>query len=188
MRRRIVLIMAVAMLSVVGAVVPASAGRDNGKRFAEGAFHSLGTGGAVIAFGAASHATPTAEDHWSSVRIFGYSDDGNAPSEGQVFCGDVWNVIVTVDQSAFFLDIDRATMDTHVATQTLDGFVVGATDETAVKWSSTLGIITQAHGTFLPPGTLINGWHEVKQTLAAPVFGVFWAPPPLVFLVDDSAC
>jgi hypothetical protein len=177
--------MAVAMLSVWGAVVPAIADGDNGKRFAQGAFHSLGTGGAVLAFGAASPATPTAEDHWSSVRIFGYQ---GGPSQGRVFCGDVWNVIVAVDQSAFFLDIDRATLDTHIATQALDDVPVGPTDETAVKWSSTLGIITQTHGTFLPPGTLTDGWHKVEQTLAAPGFGVFWNPPPLEFLVDSSAC
>jgi hypothetical protein len=183
MRRLSVLLMAIAIFAT-GALAPAIANDDNGKKFAQGAFQSVGTGGAVLDFGAASPATPTAEDHWSSVRIFGYED---GPSQGQVFCGDVWNVIVMVDQSPFFLDIDRATMDTHVATQALDNVPVGPTDETAVKWSSTLGIITQAHGTFLPPGTLIDGWHKVKQTLGAPGF-VFWDPPPLEFLVDSSAC
>jgi hypothetical protein len=168
-------------------VVPAAAASpasDNGKAFAEGAFRSLGVGGAVVAFGAASPASPTAADLWDSVRIFGYME---GPSFGRVYCGDVWNVIVTIDIPPPWFDIDRATMDMTVATQRLDGVVVGATDETAVRWSSTLGVLTQAHGTFLPPGTLADGFHVVSQTLEDD-FGIFWAPIPLEFEVSDSAC
>ena len=185
MRRLVLLVMALAMVTASGAVAPAIAKspHDNGKRFAEGAFHSLATGGAVIAFGAAAHAAPTANDHFDSVRIFGY---GGGPSEGRVYCGDVWNVIVTVNFAP--PSIDRSQVDEVFATQTLDGDVVGATDETAVRWSSTAQTLTQAHGTFLPPGTLTPGLHVVSQTLEHELFGVLWAPPPLTFEVDDSAC
>jgi hypothetical protein len=93
-------------------VVPATAADDNGKKIAEGAFHSLGTGGAVLAFGAAAPADPTAEDLWDSVRIFGYA---GGPSQGRVYCGDVWNVIVTVS----FLPV-RAWFDGDVVTHAID--------------------------------------------------------------------
>jgi hypothetical protein len=181
MRRLTVLLMAIALFAT-GALAPAIAKDDSGLRFAQGAFHSLGTAGLVVALGAAAPATPQAADNWSSVQIFGY---GGGPSEGRVYCGDVWNVIVTVNFAPPFLD--RAGVDEVFATQTLDGDVVGATDETAVRWSSTFQALTQAHGTFLPPGTLTDGFHVVSQTLEDEL-GIVWAPPPLMFEVSDSAC
>ena len=181
--RRPILVMAMSAIMVAAMVVPATAADDDGKEFAQGAFHSLATGGAVIAFGAASSADPAAEEHWNSVRIFGY---GGGPSQGQVYCGDVWNVIVTVNIASPLAD--RAFVDETFATHTLDRVLVGATHETAVRWSSTLGTLTQSHGTFLSPGTLADGWHVVRQTLEHPEFGILWAPRPLRFKVDDSAC
>ena len=139
----------------------------------------------LIAFGAASPANPAAEEVWDSVRIFGYGEPG-APSVGRTYCGDVWNVIVTVNIAPPF--VDRAGVDEVFATQTLDGDLVGATDETAVRWSSTLGTLVQAHGTFLPPGTLNDGPHVIKQTLELPSGFVLWDPDPLTFEVNDSAC
>jgi hypothetical protein len=182
MRRLSVLLMAIALFAT-GAIAPAIAADDNGKTFAQGAFHSLGTGGLVVALRAAAPATPQAGNNWSSVQIFGY---GGGPSEGRVYCGDVWNVIVTVNFAP--PSEDRAAVNEVFATQTLDGDVVGATDETAVRWSSTFQALTKAYGTFLPPGTLTDGFHVVSQTLEHDVFGVLWAPPPLTFEVNDSAC
>ncbi len=153
------------------------------ERRSPNAFYSLGVGGAVLQFGAASPAQPTAKDLWDSVRIFGYA---GGPSEGRVFCGDVWNVIVTVNIAPPF--VDRAGVDAVSATQTLDGVIVGATHETPVRLSSTAGTIIQAHGTFLPPGTLTDGTHVVKQTLDLDVIGDIWDPDPLTFEVNDSAC
>ena len=177
------LIVTVLALLMVAPATSAHAANDSGKKVARGAFHSLGTGGAVIGFGAASPANPAAEEVWDSVRIFGYA---GGPSEGRTYCGDVWNVIVTVNIAPSF--VDRSGVDEVFATQTLDGDLVGATDETAVRWSSTLGTLVQAHGTFLAPGTLADGMHVVSQTLEHDVFGVLWDPPPLMFEVNDSAC
>ena len=162
-----VLVATMLALFMVASATSAHAANDTGKKVAEGAFHSLGTGGGVIAFGAASPANPAAKEVWDRVRIFGY---GGGPSEGRTYCGDVWNVIVTVNISPPF--VDRAGVHEVFATQTLDGVVVGATDETAVRWSSTFGTLVQAHGTFLPPGTLTDGTHEVSQTVEHDVFGV----------------
>jgi hypothetical protein len=182
MKKKFALAIMLALLMTTPATTTQAAD-DNGKKFAEGAFQSLGTGGVVISFGAAAHATPDANDLLNSVRIFGYA---GGPSEGQVYCGDVWNIIVTVDIAPPFLD--RATVDQAFATQTLDGVLVGANRETAVRWSSTFGTLTQGHATFLPPGMLTDGTHVVSQTLEDPVYGIFWAPPPLIFEVGDSAC
>jgi hypothetical protein len=181
--RRPFLVLAVSAIMVGATVVPATAAEDNGKKIAQGAFHSLGVGGAVIAFGAASPVDPDAEELWDSVRIFAYA---GGPSQGRVYCGDVWNVIVTLPFVS--PDAERSFVDEIFVTQTLDNVVVGATDETAVRWSSTFGILTQAHGTFLAPGTLTDGTHVVKQTVEHPVFGIFWDPPPLEFEVNDTAC
>jgi hypothetical protein len=171
-------------LFATGAVAPAIADGDNGKAFAEGAFHSLGTGGAVLSFGPAAAATPTAGDQWASVRIFGYTEEGEGPSQGQVYCGDVWNVIVTVDFEPF-----RDWFVGNFATQAIDGgapFVVES--KTPVRQMGALGILTQAHGTFLPPGTLSDGEHTVTQTIEHPFYGLLWGPDPVTFYVNDSAC
>jgi hypothetical protein len=184
MRRRIVLIMVVATLSVVGAVVPATAGDDNGKGFAEGAFHSLGTGGVTLSFGPAAASNPPAANGWASVRIFGYTEEGEGPSQGQVYCGDEWNVIVTIDYEP-----TREFFDGNYATHAIDGgdpFV--AEYKTPVRQNGAVGVLTQAHGTFLPPGTLGDGEHTVKQTLEHPFYGVFWDPDPVTFYVDNSTC
>jgi hypothetical protein len=181
MRRLVLFMMALAMVTASGAVAPAIAEDDNGKAFVEGAFHSLGTAGAVVEFGAAALATPQAEDHWNSVRIFGYED---GPSEGQVYCGDVWNVIVTMD----FQPV-REWFDGNFVTHAIDaGDPVVADLRTPVRWSSTFGVLTQAHGTLLPPGTLSDGSHAVTQTLEHPYWGVLWDPDPVSFEVNDSAC
>jgi hypothetical protein len=175
--------MAIALLAT-GAIAPAIAEDDNGKRFAEGAFHSLGTGGAVHEFGAAAPTNAQAKDNWDSVRIFGYTEFGEGPSQGQVYCGEVWNVIVTVDWQPI-----REFFVGNFATQAIDGgtpFVVET--KTPVRQMGALGILTQAHGTFLPPGTLGEGEHTVKQTLEHPFFGVFWDPDPVTFYVDNSTC
>jgi len=183
MRRLAVLLMAVALFAT-GAVAPAIAKDDNGKRFVEGAFHSLGTGGATLEFGPAGPAGPQAEDNWNSVRIFGYTEFGEGPSKDQVYCDDVWNVIVTVNVAPFrdwFVDV--------FATQSIDGdphFVVE--NKTPVRQNGAVGILTQAYGTFLPPGTLGDGKHTIEQTLQHPVFGDLWTPDPVTIYVDDSAC
>jgi hypothetical protein len=181
MRRRLaVLLMAIALIAT-GAMAPAIAEDDNGKRFAQGAFHSLGTGAGPIEFGAAAPANPQASDNWNSVRIFGYE---GSQSEGQVYCGDVWNVIVAVDFQPF-----RDWFDGNFVTHAIDaGAPVVAELETPVRWSSTFGILTQANGTLVPPGTLSDGPHTVTQTLEHPFWGVLWAPNPVSFEVSGSAC
>ena len=99
--------------------------------------------------------------------------------------GDVWNVIVTMEFGALS---DRAFVEEVFATQSLDGNLVGATNETAIRWSSTVQALSQANDTFLAPGTLSNGTHIVKQTVEQPIYGVLWDPDPLILEVDDSAC
>jgi hypothetical protein len=174
----------VAISLALVAVVPATAqaADDDGRKVAEGAFHAIGTGDAVVAFGAAAPADPAALEIRESVLIFGYA---GGPSQGRTYCGDVWNVIVTVE---FGSRSDQAVMEEIFATHTLDGELIGATDETAIRWSSAAQALTQGNGTFLPPGTLTNGTHVVKQTVEHPIFGVLWDPPALSFEVDDSAC
>jgi len=178
---------AIAALFVVSAV-PAGAEDDNGKRFAEGAFHSAGSGGFVVAVGTAAQATPIqipAAEHQDGVRIFGYA---GGPSQGQVFCGDVWNVIVT---AAFAAPDDKWLYEGLFTSHYLDEDWVGATSETAVRANH--GFLdsrawVQIFGTFLAPGTLDDGTHIVRQVLEHEQFGIFWAPAPLVFEVNDSAC
>ena len=175
-------------LILVAPTMSAHAADGTGKKVAEGAFHSLGTGLAVVTFGAASPAGPASLEVRESVLIFAYGEDDDGypgPSVGRTYCGDVWNVIVTVE---FGERSDRAFLDEVFATHTLDGDLVGATDETAIRWSSTFQALIQANGTFLPPGTLANGWHTASQTIEHPSGFVLWAPPPLEFEVDDSAC
>ena len=179
MRRLVLLIMALAMVTASGAVAPAIAEDDNGKKIAQGAFHSIGTGAAVIDFGAAAPSAPTASDHWNSVRIFGYED---SQSEDQVYCGDVWNVIVTVSFEPF-----RDWFDGQFATHAVDaGDPAVAEMTTPVRWSSTASIFIQAHGTLIPPGTLSEGSHTVTQTLEGD--GWVWDPNPVSFEVDNSTC
>ena len=180
MRRLTVLLMAVALFAM-GAVAPAIAKDDKGKKLAEGAFHSIGTGGAVLTFGAAAAVNPQASDDWDGVRIFGYED---GPSEGRVYCGDVWNVIVTVGFAPF-----PSMFDDVFATHAIDaGDPAVAEMQTPVRWSPTLDFFTQGNGTLIPPGTLSDGPHTVTQTVEHPIYGVFWAPNPVSFEVDDSAC
>ncbi len=192
MQRPLIPLLSAAVLSaaVLSAALaaPASAADDHGKTFAEGTFHSGGAGGFIVAAGTGAQATPIqipAADHQDGVRIFGYA---GGPSQDQVFCGDVWNVIVT---AAFSAPEDKWLFDGLFTSHYLDGDQVGATSETAVKANH--GFLdsrawVQIFGTFLAPGTLDDGTHTVKQVLEHEQFGVFWAPPPLVFEVNDSAC
>ncbi len=67
----------------------------------------------------------------------------------------------------------------------------GANRETSIKAKQGLlsgkGFV-RIHGTFLPPGTLNNGTHSVKQVMEHPDVPVpLWEPPPLIFEVEDSA-
>ena len=186
--RRPMLVLAMSAIMVGAAVAPATAANDSGKGYANGAFKSTGTGSFVVAAGTAAQAAPItipASEHHIGVTIFGYE---GGPSEGVVYCGDVWNVIVTV---AFGFPEEKWLFDGLFTTHHLDGDLVGATSETAVRANQ--GFLgergwTQAFGTFIPPGSLDDGTHTVKQVLEHEQFGVFWDPPPLVFEVDDSAC
>jgi hypothetical protein len=177
-------------LMVGATVVPVTAADDNGKGFAEGAFHNAGAGGYNVAVGTAAQATPIpipAGVQQDGVRIFGYE---GGPSDGNTYCGDVWNVIVTA--TILFPD-DKWLFDGLFTTHYVDGEIVGATSETAVRANQ--GFLgegergwSQVFGTFLPPGTLDDGQHTIMQVLEHDPIGVFWAPPPATIFVNDSAC
>lgn len=130
-----------------------------------------------------------AADKKRRVVIFGYA---GGPSQDQVLCGDVWNVIVTATS---FPPEDKWVFDHLSVTHHLDDVLVGATDHTAIRAVQSIEAIfgfdgrgwNRVAGTFLAPGTLDEGNHKVKQVVWFDTFPV-WEPQQLIFEVNDSAC
>jgi len=185
MRRAITAVAAALVLAVAGFINVAG---GEGRGYVNGAFQAVATGGFNVSVGTAAGAAPIripAAERVLDVLIFGYR---GGPSEGRTFCADAWNVIVTV---AFGLRADKPFLRGVSARHYLDGQLVGAEETTPFKASEGFAEergISRAFGTFLEPGTLSNGTHEVSQVLEHETFGVLWAPPPLELNVSDSAC
>ena len=183
--RRAITATAAALVLVVAGFVNVAGGEGRG--YAEGAFQSVATGGFNVAVGTAAGAAsvriPAAEKSLS-VLIFPYA---GGPSEARTFCGDAWNVLVSV---AFGFREDKPGFPLQSADHYLDGQPVGAKEKTRVTSSETvLGErgVAQGFGTFVAPGTLSNGTHQASQVVKFDG-QVVWAPPPLTFSVSDSAC
>ena len=89
--------------------------------------------------------------------------------------------------TALYVDSNKVdVVDGLYSTIIGDNTLVGSLTDALAHSNVYVGV--KVNGTFLPPGTLTNGTHVVKQTVYHPMLGVVWAPEPLIFEVDDSAC